>query len=128
VTNKRGRANSYNTKFLKQSARITGYGNRSFEKLTTDIARIQAIFKRAVGSQLQDEGGFSQQDGFMALDTSNRYFSLRKESNRDDECLITHEIDPKGYLRKAAGTTYIHTEENRVHYYEMCADSTGETR
>lgn len=92
------------------------------------MARIQVIFKRAIGSQLQDDGGFSQQDGFTAIDTSNRYFSLRTGSNQNDECLITHEMDPKAYLRKAAGTTYIHTEENRVHYYEMCEDSTGETR
>lgn len=92
------------------------------------MARIQAIFKRAIGPQLQDEGGFSQQDGFTAIDTSNRYFSLRTGNNQYNECLITHEIDPKGYLRKAAGTMYIHTEENRVHYYEMCEDNTGEMR
>lgn len=92
------------------------------------MARIQAIFKRAVGSQLRDEAGFSQQDGFTAIDASNRYFSLRTESNQNDECLITHEIDPKGYLKKAAGTMYIHTEENKVHYYEMyeLEDSTGD--
>lgn len=39
--------------------------------------------------------------------------------------MITQEIDPKGYLKKAAGTTYIHTEENKVHYYEMHEDSTS---
>ena len=49
-------------------------------------------------------------------------------SYKDKECLLTHEMDPKGYLRKVASTTYIHTEENRVHYYKMCKDSTGETR
>ena len=93
------------------------------------MARIHAIFKRAIGPQLQDEGGgFSQQDRFTTIDTSNRYFSLRTGSYKDEECLLTHEMDPKGYLRKAAGTTYIHAEENRVHYYEMDKDRTGETR
>jgi hypothetical protein len=92
------------------------------------MARILAIFKRAIGFQLQDEGAFSQQDGFTAIETSNRYFSIRTGSNQDGECLITQEIDPKGYLRKAAGTTYIHTEENRVHYYEMYEDNTGEAK
>lgn len=89
---------------------------------------IQAIFKRAIGPQLQDEAGFSQQNGFTAIDTSNRYFSLRTESNQDDGCLISHEMDPKGYLKKAAGTTYIYTEENKVHYYETYEDNAGETR
>lgn len=34
-------------------------------------------------------------------------------------------MDPKRYLRKAAGNTYIHTEENKVHYFEMCEDNAG---
>ena len=92
------------------------------------MARIHAIFKRAIGPQLLDESEFSQQDGFTVINTSNRYFSVRTESNQDDECLITQEMDPKGYLRKAAGAKYIHTDENRVHYYEMSEDSTGEAR
>ena len=86
------------------------------------MARIQAIFKRAIGPQLQDEAGLSQQDGFTVIDTSNRYFSPRTENNQNDKCLITDEMDPKGYLKKAAGATYIHTEENKVYYYEMCED------
>lgn len=64
----------------------------------------------------------------MAIDTSNRYFTLRTERNRTDECIITDEMDPKGYLKKAAGNTYIHTEENRVHYFQMCNDNVGGIR
>jgi hypothetical protein len=37
-------------------------------------------------------------------------------------------MDPKGYLKKAAGNTYIHTEENRVQYFEMFEDNTGALR
>ena len=66
------RPNSRNTKFLKQSVQITGYGTPSFDKLTTDMARIYAIFKRTIGPQLQDEVGFSQENGFVAIDASNR--------------------------------------------------------
>jgi len=35
------------------------------------MARIYAIFKRTIGPQLQDEAGFSQEDGFVAIDVSN---------------------------------------------------------
>ena len=41
--------------------------------------------------------------------------------------MITDKIDPKGYLRKAAGNTFIHTEENKVHYFKMWEDI-GELR
>jgi len=92
------------------------------------MARICAIFKRAIGAQLHDEAGFSQEDRFVAIDASNRYFSLRVGSNQEAECAITDDIDPKGFLRKAAGTTYIHTNENKVCYFEMYEDDTGGTR
>ena len=127
-TNVTTRSNSHNIKFLRQSTRITGFGNETFEKLTTDIARIQAIFKRAIGPQLQDEAGLSQYDGFTAIDASNRYFTLRTDRNQNEECMITDEMDPRGYLRKAAGNTFIHTEENKVHYFEMREDNAGESR
>ena len=107
---------------------ITGYGNETFEKLTVDIARIQAIFKRSIGPQFQDEIGLSQYDGFTAIDASNRYFTLKTEKNSNDECMITNEMDPKGYLRRAAGNTYVHTEENQVHYFEMREDNAGGLR
>ena len=128
LSNRQLRSNSNNTKFLKQSVQITGFGNQIFEQLTSDIARVQTIFKRAIGPQLQDESGLSQHDGFMAINASNRYFSIRTGRHQDDECLITEEMDPRGYLKKAAGMKYVHTEENKVHYFEMCEDSTGETR
>ena len=120
--------NSHSIKFLRQSARITGYGNESFEKLTAEIAGIQALFKRAIGPQLQDDTGLSDHDGFTAIDTSNRYFTLRTERNQDNECAITDEMDPKGYLKKAAGNAYVHTEENQVQYFEMCEDNAGGSR
>ena len=65
------RLNSRNTRFLKQSVQITGYGTQSFDKLTTDMARIYAIFKRTNGPQLQDKAGFFQEDGFVAIVASN---------------------------------------------------------
>ena len=64
----------------------------------------------------------------MAIDTSNRYFTLRTEGNQDNECAITDDMDPKGYLKKAAGNTYIHTEENNVQYFKSCEDNAGELR
>jgi hypothetical protein len=39
--------------------------------------------------------------------------------------MISDEIDPKGYFKKAAGNTFIHTEENQVHYFKMFEDNEG---
>lgn len=120
--------NSRNAKFLRQSVQVTGLGNKSFDGLSADIARIQALFKRATGPYFQDEAAMSQFEEFLAIDASNRYFNARTGRNQEDECPITADIDPKGYLTKAAGNLFVHTEENKVWYYEKHKGSTGEIR
>ena len=88
------------------------------------MARIFATFRRAIGPQLQGEPGVSHcEEGFMAIDAANRYFTVRRGGNHEEEVPITDDMDPKGYLRKAAGATYVHTEENKVYYFEKCEDS-----
>jgi len=111
-TDQLSRTNSHNIRFLRQSAHITGYGILLFEKLSADLARIHAIFKRAIGPQLQDEAALGQQDRFATINASNQYFTPKTGRNLEDECFITDDMDPKGYLRKAAGTTYTHTEDS----------------
>jgi hypothetical protein len=120
--------NSRNTKFLRQSVQVTGLGNESFNSLSADIARIQALFKRATGPLLQNEGAVSQFNEFLAIDASNRYFNSRTGRNQVDECPITADIDPKGYLTKAAGDSFVHTTENKVWYYKKHQGSAGEIR
>ena len=122
------RVNSRNAKFLRQSVQVTGLGNTSFKRLLADIARIQALFKRATGPFLQDEASVSQFEEFPAIDASNRYFNPRTGRNQVDECPIMADIDPKGYLKKAAGNLFVHTEENKVRYYEKHKGSAGDIR
>jgi hypothetical protein len=120
--------NSHNTKFLRQSVQVTGLGNTSFDGLSADFARIRALFKRAIGPFLQDDAVMSQFEEFAAIDASNRYFSPRTGRNQEHEHPITADIDPKGYLAKAAGDSFVHTEENKVWYYEKHEGSAGEIR
>jgi hypothetical protein len=120
--------NSRNVKFLRQGVQVTGLGNASFDSLSADIARIHALFKRAIGPFLQDEAAVSQFEGLLAIDASNRYFNPRTGRSQQDECPITADIDPKGYLTKAAGDLFVHTEENKVRYYEKHKGSAGEIR
>ena len=120
------RTNSRNMRYLKQSVQITGFGNEAFDKLTTDMAKIFTIFKRAIRAQLQDEPSLLQdEEGFMAIDAANQYFTFRTGRSDNNEIPITDDMDPKGYLRKVAGTLYIHTEENKVYYFEKCEHSAG---
>ena len=86
------------------------------------------MFKRATGPFLQDEAGVSYFEDFAAIDASNCYFNPRTWRNQEVECPIMPNIDPNGFLKKAAGDLFVHTEENKVYYYEKLKSSSGEIR
>jgi hypothetical protein len=62
---------------------------------------------------------------FPAIDVANRYFTPRGSADSKEIQPLTAEVDPNGYLAKAAGTTYVHTEENKVYYFEKAIDGKG---
>ena len=105
-------------KYLRQSATLTAFGNPVFDKPIENIATIFAIFKRAVGDRLSESPVCSTYEDFPAIDVANRYFTHRGGADSEDIQPLTTEVDPNGYLAKAAGSTYVHTEENKVYYYE----------
>lgn len=72
-----------------------------------------------------DDIGFSEEDGNLSIDASNRYFTLLTDKNKGEESLLTKDMDPNGYLKRAAGTAYIHTEENKVYYFKSSSDKGG---
>jgi len=105
-------------KYLRQSATLTAFGNPAFNKPIESIAAIHGIFKRAVGDHLSESPVHSTYEEFPAIDVSNRYFTPRGAADPEEIRPLTAELDPNGYLAKAAGSTYVHTEENRVYYFE----------
>lgn len=112
-------------KFLRQSVTLTAFGNPVFDKPIENIAAIFAIFKRAVGDNIFESAAYSMYEGFPAIDVSNRYFTPRGGADAEDIRPLTEEVDPNGYLAKAAGSTYVHTEENKVYYFEKAGNGKG---
>lgn len=112
-------------KFLRQSVTLTAFGNPVFDKPIENIAAIFAIFKRAVGDNIFESAAYSMYEGFPAIDVSNRYFTPRGGADVEDIRPLTEEVDPNGYLAKAAGSTYVHTEENKVYYFEKAGNGKG---
>jgi hypothetical protein len=117
-------------KYVRQTASLTAFGNPAFDKFLANIAAIHTIFRRAIGDQLIDDTTFqSPYAGCPAtIDTANRYFVYKANALPEDICALTAEIDPFGTLAKAAGSAYVHTEENRVYYFEKTCGSDGEAK
>jgi hypothetical protein len=112
-------------KYLRQSATLTAFGNPVFEKPIENIAAIYAIFKRAVGDNISESAAYSMYKEYPAIDVANRYFTHRGGADSEEIRPLTAEVDPNGYLAKAAGSTYVHTEENKVYYFEKARNSKG---
>jgi hypothetical protein len=104
---------------LKQSVSITGLQSSTFDKIIHTVAEIHAVFSRAVGfEKLEECRIITSYKGMPALELSNRYFTPRKDMAQGGELVLSVDIDPYGYLAKAAGTALCHTEENAVLYFE----------
>ena len=114
-------------KYLRQTVSITGMGNAAFDNTAVNLAQIHAIFKRTIGNQLEEHAVHSDFKGHKAIDASNRYFTPR-DGKRDIESIpLGSDVDPYGFLLKAAGNTYVHTKDNKVYYYQKGANKKGET-
>jgi len=107
---------NHKAKFLRQSAKITGLGIAEFKQLLSNVAAVHATFKRVLGDVLLETDIHSEYGEYLAIDVANRYFTPK--ASAQDIRPLTKEVDPHGALSKAAGTAYVHTEENKVYYFE----------
>ena len=105
---------------MRQGVTITGLQSFTFNKNIYTVAEVHALFSRAVGvDKLEECQVITAYKGMSALELSNRYFTPRKNMVEDDELILSADIDPYGYLAKAAGTTLCYTEENAVLYFKQ---------
>lgn len=113
---------------MRQSAALTAFGHPLFDNLLANIAVIHTIFRRAIGEQhLQGTAQLSYTENPLTIDVANRYFVPKANALPEDIRTLTAEVDPFGTLAKAAGSAYVHTEENKVYYFEKACGSNGET-
>ena len=112
-------------KYLHQTATLTAFGSPVFDKPIENIAEIYTIFKRAVGDNLSQSAVFSTYKYFPAIEVSNQYFTPRSGANSKEIHPLTAEVDPNSYLEKVAGSAYVHTEENKVYYFEKTGNGQG---
>lgn len=108
---------------------LTAFGNPVFENLLANIAVVGTIFRRAIGELLEDTQAAQSSYGErpVTIDVANRYFVPKANTLPEDIRTLTSEVDPFGTLAKAAGSAYVHTDENKVYYFEKTNGSNGET-
>ncbi|KDR66261.1 hypothetical protein GALMADRAFT_19944, partial [Galerina marginata CBS 339.88] len=116
-------------KYVRQGVTITALGDSVFDTVGATVAEVHTLFGRIVGDErLQDCSIYATFEEHAAVEMSNRYFTPRREAGSATGRLLGEDIDPLGILTKAAGTEYIHTEDNEVYYYERRGKNESDQR
>jgi hypothetical protein len=112
-------AGSKQLRYLRQSLSLTALGSTIYDKFTENIAAVHGIFGRAVGAnKLQACSIFTSSDDMFDIELANRYFTPKSEARSAQAVELSADIDPHGYLSMAAGSDYVHTQDNNVLYYK----------
>ena len=117
---------SKKVKHLRQSATVTAFGHSVYDDLIANIATIHSLFRRAVGDCLTEESVNSTFEEWPAVDASNRYFTPKAAARLEDVRPIGRDVDPYGSLSKAASSSFVHTEENKVYYFQRKESTNGD--
>lgn len=104
---------------MRQGLSLTGLGHQAFDDVVRDVARAHGLFKRTMGDRLMDSAVFSLFKGFNVIDMGNRYFVARDETKMEEVVELGADVDPLGILKKGGGADLVHTEDNRVLYFEQ---------
>jgi hypothetical protein len=87
------------------------------------VYAIHAYFDRAIEEgKLQPCNIISKLGNYTTLEMGNRYFTPIRDNQYNESLKLSSEIDPYGYMAKAAAGRYIHCDDNVVRYYikEKC--------
>jgi hypothetical protein len=118
---------SKKVKYLHQSATITAFGHPVYDGLIANIAIIHSIFRRAVGDRLTEECINSMYEDCPAIEVANRYFTPKAVARLEDVRPIGADIDPFRSLHKAASSSFVHTEDNKVLYFQRKESTSRDT-
>lgn len=114
---------SNKAKYLHQSVSLTAFRTTVFDGLLSNLMHIHAIFKRSMSDCLTEGTVHSTYEEFIAIDAANQYFTPKGIVAPNNVIPLTPEVDLLGSLSKAVGSAYVHTEDNKVYYFERTGRS-----
>jgi hypothetical protein len=111
---------------------LTGLQTPTFVKAAEAIRDIHAHFDRQFQEGFLEEYAKDTQgpEDFDQIGMWNRYFTPAREAKDVKSIAFLPGVDPVGTLhsmtQEDTNCTYIHTEDNQVHYYVTCRDDAGD--
>ncbi|KAF7981386.1 hypothetical protein HWV62_33875 [Athelia sp. TMB] len=114
-----------NPRFMKQCIRITGFGDGEFERAVNGAAQLAIFMQENIDPGSVDSWSPDRFQTWSALEFTNRYFVRQNIEGDMIAVEFGRNVDNEGLLTKIAGTEWVHTEENRVRYFNRVKDEEG---
>jgi hypothetical protein len=104
---------------------LTGLSSPKFEDAILSTRVIEDIFRQQVADGNMETWVPSTFQGHPSIDVGNRYFTPRQHALQDRHISFSPAVDPDNILSEAMGEDFVHTEDNRVEYYEAHKQARG---
>ncbi|KAF7967771.1 hypothetical protein HWV62_33181 [Athelia sp. TMB] len=114
-----------NPRFMKQSVRVTGFGNAEFERAVNGAAQLAIFMQKNIEPGSVDSWCPDRFQTWSALEFTNRYFVRQNVEGDMIAIEFGRNVDNDGLLTKIAGEEWVHTEENRVSYFNRIVGEDG---
>ena len=101
----------------KQSVRLTGLGQDSFDACAIAILELQQVLAAQLPPGSMSKFVPGKDSGYLTLEFSNRYFTVDTDHQLDAADLNPY-IDPLNILGNRALANARHTSDNEVLYFE----------
>jgi hypothetical protein len=104
---------------------LTGLSSPRFNDALQSMSAIEDIFGQQAVKGNMEAWVPSTFQGHPSIDVGNRYFTPAQHALHDRQISFSPAVDPDYILSEAMGDEFVHTEDNRVEYYEARKDAKG---
>jgi hypothetical protein len=121
-------------RYLRQAIALTGFGTPTFSNALDAAQLLYDCFDRQFPEGTLDGWSSSQANvgDTECIDLSNRYLTPQKDAQGQENMPFLKGVDPRNILRNMTSgdgsCTYVHTEDNQVHFFTAYRDGTGDRK
>ncbi|KAH6911642.1 hypothetical protein BKA70DRAFT_1423401 [Coprinopsis sp. MPI-PUGE-AT-0042] len=116
-------------RFIRQNVKITGFGEAQFTKALTELEAVHLKMSNCFPDGRLENFQPAMFGSHFAIEANTRYFTHRNTVSADVQQVDFLEgVDPEGSLGRLMGEDFVHTEDNRVEYFQINVDLDGKER
>ena len=134
LTAKWNRMTANKFRYLRQAITLTGFGTPTFSNALAAAQLLYDCFDHQFPEGTLEGWSSSQANvgDTECIDISNRYLTPQKDVQGQENMLFLKGVDPRNILqnmtRGDGSCTYVHTEDNQVHFFTAYRNITGDRK